>query len=140
MSPLDCQVHLLALGDHPWGVIKARCGHLLPPGVHQQKRSPQGAHRTCPTCAAIATKPATVPGERWVSPHATAGPRLKVVEVLWGCCPADGLLHSLTPRAVCQLRSQGSATAYCGTLLAPGDLVLCGRGTPCLTCLAGSAS
>jgi len=32
-SPLDYQVHLLVpLSDLPWGVLKARCGEVLPPG------------------------------------------------------------------------------------------------------------
>ena len=32
LSPLDLQAHLLlAEGRHPKGVLKARCGHLLPP-------------------------------------------------------------------------------------------------------------
>jgi hypothetical protein len=31
LSPLDLQAHLLlAEGCHPKGVLKARCGHLLP--------------------------------------------------------------------------------------------------------------
>jgi hypothetical protein len=30
LSPLDCQVHVLADGDQTRGVLKARCGHQLP--------------------------------------------------------------------------------------------------------------
>jgi hypothetical protein len=34
LSPLDLQAHLLVSeGCHPKGVLKARCGHLLPLGV-----------------------------------------------------------------------------------------------------------
>ncbi|MBV9143538.1 MAG: hypothetical protein JO115_21935 [Pseudonocardiales bacterium] len=40
-SPLDDQVHLLVpAGNHPWGVLKARCGHVLPEEAHQHERSP----------------------------------------------------------------------------------------------------
>jgi len=75
LSPMDCQVHLLApASDHPWGVLKARCGHLLPSGPRQHERSPWGAHRTCPTCAVLARRPTSVPEERWVRNQDTAGP------------------------------------------------------------------
>lgn len=143
LSPLDCQVHLLAPADHPWGVLKARCGHLLPPGARRHECSPQGAHRTCPTCATIARRPTTIPEQRWVRPQDTPRPttnRVTVVGALWGRCPVDGLLHLLIPRAVCQLTSQGCAAASCGTVLATQNLVVRGWGTPCLACLRASAS
>jgi hypothetical protein len=34
ISPTDGRTHvLLPMGDHPRGMLQARCGHLLPPGV-----------------------------------------------------------------------------------------------------------
>jgi hypothetical protein len=50
-SPLDYTAHLLLCdGDHPPGVLKARCGHLLPvaAAVHEHP-----AGRTCPQCALV---------------------------------------------------------------------------------------
>ncbi|MBV9011654.1 MAG: hypothetical protein JO272_06310 [Pseudonocardiales bacterium] len=70
LSPVDGRVHLLVLaGDLPWGVLKARCGAVLPSGSPWHERPPGGAHRTCPTCAEIAERPTAVPVDRWVSPQ-----------------------------------------------------------------------
>jgi hypothetical protein len=56
LSPLDGQAHLLvAVGDHPWDVLKARCGHLMPVGPSQHEQPPGVS--TCPTCAVIAEVP-----------------------------------------------------------------------------------
>jgi hypothetical protein len=48
LSPLDLQAHLLlAEGCHPKGVLKARCGHLLPLMV---RRFAQVSARKCTDC------------------------------------------------------------------------------------------
>lgn len=48
LSPLDCHAHLLLpQGDHPRGVLKARCSHLLPPMAAVHDHSPA---RPCPPC------------------------------------------------------------------------------------------
>jgi hypothetical protein len=48
LSPLDLQAHLLlAEGCHPKGVLKARCGHLLPLGV---RRFAEVSARKCTDC------------------------------------------------------------------------------------------
>ncbi|HZA18055.1 MAG TPA: hypothetical protein VE645_14435 [Pseudonocardiaceae bacterium] len=48
-SPLDYAAHLLLCDrDHPVGVLKARCGHLLPVAAAVLDRPPG---RTCPQCA-----------------------------------------------------------------------------------------
>ena len=59
-SPLDYAAHLLLCdGDHPVGVLKARCGHLLPlrPAVHEH---PVG--RTCPQCELVFLVDSDAPG------------------------------------------------------------------------------
>lgn len=150
LSPLDCQAHLLVpAGDHPYGVLKARCGHLLPPkGPSQHERPPCSPRRTCPTCREIAQRPTSIPVDRWVSPQDTPAARLvpppaehrNVVRAIWGRCPLDGLLHLLSAQAVLQLRAVGSALACCGALLTTQDLTLRARGTPCLTCLVIEAA
>jgi hypothetical protein len=50
LSPLDYRTHVLADGDQPMGVVKARCGAALPVvfPVHDQ---PTG--RPCPPCEVI---------------------------------------------------------------------------------------
>lgn len=58
----------------------------------------------------------------------------------WARCPRDQRLHLLTPTAVLQLAVQGCALAYCGVLLTTQDLILRGRGTPCLMCLVREAA
>ena len=46
--PLDLRAHLLlAEGRHPKGVLKARCGHLLPLGV---MRFAEVSARKCTDC------------------------------------------------------------------------------------------
>ncbi|MBV8539075.1 MAG: hypothetical protein JO063_05955 [Pseudonocardiales bacterium] len=78
----------------------------------------------------------------------TAGPpsvptpaeRGKTVGTLWGRCSVDELLHLLAPRAVLEVAAQGYGVACCGVLLVTENLALRGSGTPCPTCLAGSAS
>ena len=46
-SPLDLQAHLLlAEGCHPTGVLKSRCGHLLPLRVMRSRSSPHASART----------------------------------------------------------------------------------------------
>jgi hypothetical protein len=48
LSPLDLQAHLLlAEGCHPQGVLKARCGHLLPLRV---MRFVEVSARKCTDC------------------------------------------------------------------------------------------
>jgi hypothetical protein len=48
LSPLDLQAHLLlAEGCHPQGVLKARCGHLLPLRV---MRFAEVSARQCTDC------------------------------------------------------------------------------------------
>ncbi|MGH4008033.1 MAG: hypothetical protein ACRDTH_07720 [Pseudonocardiaceae bacterium] len=48
LSPLDLQAHLLlAEGCHPKGVLRARCGHLLPLGV---MRFAEVSARKCTDC------------------------------------------------------------------------------------------
>lgn len=49
-SPLDYAAHLLSDGDQPLGVLKARCGHLLPM-VATECAQPPG--RKCPPCELI---------------------------------------------------------------------------------------
>jgi hypothetical protein len=52
ISPLDCAVHLLVSeGDHPPGVLQARCGHLLPTVVHHLDQPPPGL--PCENCRLI---------------------------------------------------------------------------------------
>ncbi|MBV9141867.1 MAG: hypothetical protein JO115_13280 [Pseudonocardiales bacterium] len=144
-SPLDCQVHLLVpAGDHPWGVLKTRCGEILPPkGPHQHERPPWGAHRTCPTCAQIAQQLTTIPTQRWVSPQDTPENQSgypKTTRALWVRCPIDDQVHLLGARAVLELATVGCALAWCTILITTQDLTLRGVGTPCPTCLlAGSA-
>lgn len=149
LSPLDCRVHLLIpAADLPWGVLKARCGAVLPTGVaRRHERPPGGAHRTCPTCAEIAKRPCSVPADRWVSPQGAldgrpvaAGHR-DTVRAAWARCAVDKRLHLLDSRSVLEIAAQGCALASCGALLTTQNLALRGVGTPCPTCLvAGSAS
>jgi len=48
LSPLDLQAHLLlAEGCHPKGVLKARCGHLLP---LRARRFREVSARKCTDC------------------------------------------------------------------------------------------
>jgi hypothetical protein len=48
LSPRDLQAHLLlAEGCHPKGVLKARCGHLLP---LRARRFAEVSARKCPEC------------------------------------------------------------------------------------------
>jgi hypothetical protein len=43
ISPLDRAVHLLVPeGEHPRGVLTARCGHRLPTAAHQHDQPPPG--------------------------------------------------------------------------------------------------
>ena len=148
LSPVDCQVHLLVpAGDLPWGVLTARCGAALPSrSPHQRERSRWAVHLTCPTCALIATRPPSVPADRWVSPHdppedqPVAAGRRDTTRVMWVRCRVDDQLHLLNPRTALTLAG-GCAVALCGALLVIHDTALHGGGTPCLTCLvAGSAS
>ena len=50
LSPLDYRTHVLADGDQPVGVVKARCGAALPVvfPVHDQP-----SDRPCPPCEVI---------------------------------------------------------------------------------------
>jgi hypothetical protein len=50
LSPLDYRTHVLADGDRPVGVAKARCGAVLPMvfPVHDQP-----SDRPCPPCEVI---------------------------------------------------------------------------------------
>lgn len=50
LSPLDYRTHVLADGDQPAGVVKARCGAVLPVvfPVHDQP-----SDRPCPPCEVI---------------------------------------------------------------------------------------
>jgi hypothetical protein len=50
LSPLDYRTHVLADGDQPVGVVKARCGAVLPVvfPVHDQP-----SDRPCPPCEVI---------------------------------------------------------------------------------------
>jgi hypothetical protein len=108
LSPLDCQTHLLRpAGDHPWGVVKARCGAVLPTRAEQQEQPPRSESRTCWTCAQIAQKaPTSIPTGRWVCPQAPEGDRSglrrdpSLSRALWARCPRDGQLHLLAARAV----------------------------------------
>ncbi|MGH3710386.1 MAG: hypothetical protein ACRDRQ_20280 [Pseudonocardiaceae bacterium] len=149
LSPLDCQAHLLvSAGDHPWGVLKARCGEVLPPGgPPQHERSPWGAHRTCPRCAEIAQSPPTsILAGRWVSPQDPAegqsvpAASSTTTRALRARCPVDERLHLLSARAVLQLAAVGCARAWCGVLLTIQDLVLRAVGTPCKECLAAGST
>jgi len=152
LSPLDYQVHLLVpAGNHPWGVLKARCGVLLPLGSPSQPdRSSWGVHRPCRTCLVIAQRPCSVPTEDWVAtPQDTPeGPspapgRPTLARAMWVRCLVDGQLHLLSARAVVEVATMGCTLAWCGTLLTIQELSLPRRGwgAPCLECLAaGSAS
>lgn len=51
VSPLDFDAHLLADGDQPLDVVKARCGQLLPMIVDEHEHPPG---RVCPYCVLIA--------------------------------------------------------------------------------------
>lgn len=139
-------MHLLVpAGDLPWGVLKTRCGHLLPPGGPGQPERPS-AHRTCPTCADVAKRSCSVPVDRWVIPRVTpegqpvgAGHR-DTIRMTWARCSVDQRLHLLGARAVLDLAAMSCALARCGVLIITQELVLRGSGTPCPTCLAvGSA-
>ncbi|MBV8540603.1 MAG: hypothetical protein JO063_12570 [Pseudonocardiales bacterium] len=143
LSPVDARVHLLVVaGDLPWGVAKARCGEVLPPGSPcQHERPPWGEHRLCATCAQIDRRPASVPGDPWVpSPPVSSGgqPRgsgcSKVTRVVWVRCRVDEQLHLINPRATLRLAG-GCAVAVCGALLVLPDVALRTAGTPCSTCL-----
>jgi hypothetical protein len=59
LSPLDYRAHVLAEGDQPRGVVKARCGAVLPVvfPVHAQ---PPG--RPCPPCEVILRVDSDAPG------------------------------------------------------------------------------
>lgn len=47
LSPLDYRTHVLADGDQPVGVVRARCGAVLPV-VFPVRNQPSG--RPCPPC------------------------------------------------------------------------------------------
>ncbi|MBV9012109.1 MAG: hypothetical protein JO272_08660 [Pseudonocardiales bacterium] len=146
LSPRDCRVHLLvSAGDLPWGVLKARCGQVLPPGVaRQQVGFPWAAHRTCATCAEIAKRPCSVPADRWVCPQDTledqsvrpAAGRPNTVREMWVRCRVDQHLHLLSARAALELAAMGCTVACCGALIITQELVLGGGGTACGMCLA----
>jgi hypothetical protein len=60
VPPLDSEAHLLADGDQALGVVKARCGQLLPMVVDEDAHHPPG--RVCPYCALIARADLDAPG------------------------------------------------------------------------------
>lgn len=144
LSPVDCRVHLLVpVGDHPWGVLTARCGAVLLPQVARQpERSRRGAYRTCPTCALIAQRPVSVPVDPWVPrpqsiPEGQPGVgRREAVRAMWVRCRVDQHLHLLSARAVLDLAALGCAVACCGALLITPQLVVRAAGTACGQCLA----
>jgi hypothetical protein len=140
---VDGRVHLVVpAGDLPWGVTKARCGEVLPPdSPHQSGRPPWAEHRICPTCAQIARRPASIPGDPWVpSPPVSSGgqPRgigcSSATRLMWVRCRLDEQLHLIHPRVVLRLAG-GCAVAVCGVLLVLPDVALRAAGTPCSTCL-----
>jgi hypothetical protein len=51
LSPLDCQVHVLADYDQTRGVLNARCGHQLPMVVALHDHRPPG--HVCFPCELI---------------------------------------------------------------------------------------
>lgn len=59
LSPLDYHAHVLTDGDQPLGVVKARCGALLPMVVTEHAR-PTG--RKCPPCEVILRADLDAPG------------------------------------------------------------------------------
>jgi hypothetical protein len=59
LSPVDYAAHLLPDGDQPIGVLKARCGYLLPPVVTEP---PNPTGRKCPRCEAIFLADLDAPG------------------------------------------------------------------------------
>ena len=70
-SPLDYAAHLLLCdGDHPVGVLKARCGLLLPVAAAVLDRPPG---RTCPQCALAFLVDSDAPG----SVQPAGAPRLR---------------------------------------------------------------
>jgi hypothetical protein len=149
-SPLDCQVHLLVpAGDHSWGVLTARCGHLLPAGAHQHEQPPWSRRRTCPLCAVISRRHASVPRDLWaMPPWGTLGPhsvslppgRRTTAQVMWARCPVDERLHLLSTRAVLAVAAGSSAVAWCGALLIAQVQVQDGSGTPCPEYLAAGSA
>lgn len=61
VSILDYAAHLLlAVGDHPNGALKARCGHLLLTNAHQYDHPPAGS--ACEDCTRILVTDAAVGG------------------------------------------------------------------------------
>ncbi|MBV9162362.1 MAG: hypothetical protein JO281_12595 [Pseudonocardiales bacterium] len=67
LSPLDCQAHLL-VRDPPPGVLKPRCGEVLPTvAVPPQRPTPSG--RWCVRCVRTSPKSVTrFPAGRWSRP------------------------------------------------------------------------
>jgi hypothetical protein len=59
LSPLDYDAHVLADGDQPLGVLKARCGAVLPMVVPVHDHPPG---RTCPPCELILRADLDAPG------------------------------------------------------------------------------
>jgi hypothetical protein len=59
LSPLDYHAHVLAAGDQAVGVVKARCGAVLPV-VFPVRDQPSG--RPCPPCEVILHVAVDAPG------------------------------------------------------------------------------
>lgn len=134
-SAPDCQAHLLVPGgDLPWGVLKARCGHLLLAG----ESPPARAAQRCSRCAEIAKRPFLVLAPWTASPQNTedeSAPSPAITRAMWAQCRIDEHVHLLSARAVVEFVGMGCAVAYCGTLLIIQELDLRGWGTPCPECL-----
>jgi hypothetical protein len=157
LSPMDGQAHLLLpVGDHPWDVLNARCGHLMPVGPSQHEQPPSGVS-ACPTCALISQVPApqfphkTPAGHRSSAPVPAPGgqpdptvcptPASAAAVPRWARCPVDQQPHLLDPAGVREVVALGSAQSLCGRLIFAQGLTLTGRcGAPCVSCLAAGTA
>jgi hypothetical protein len=128
-SALDCQAHLLvSTGDLPWGVLTARCGHLLLAGGSPPARAAQ----RCSACAEIAARPFLVLAPWTARPQNTEDEPASspaITRVMWAPCRIDEHVHLLSARAVVEFVGMGCAVASCGTLLIVQELTLRGWGT-----------
>ena len=106
ICPADGRTHVLRpVGDHPWGMLSAQCGHLLPQGVARHQRLPglllcvtclwcylvpaPAFPRMIPAGLRLSDAPESAPGGQPVPTLIPRGPR----------CPLDGAAGSVCPGA-----------------------------------------
>lgn len=161
LSPGDSQTHLLA-EDPPQGVLKARCGHLIPAGPLGPSRhdEPRNQLTVCPTCALISIQageplfPLEFPAGRRLSASAPSVPGdqpdptpvERVAAVLakagthlppprWVQSLLTDRQHVLTAHGVAQAAADGRVHAVCGYRMDTDQIGPPSDGPLCMGCV-----